>query len=295
MVLGEETFHAHLGSTLAILKCSGSFLVNFKHEKYSALGRFYLFLPLVIISICNLHYINLIVELIASGTSIKTANGFVVILVRLFNQIEIFHCCIFVILKSKKVADLLNAFLQIEQQLNVNYHNRKFISLLFLYGCVVIGTVIYSYFKRSFTLIILFTYIIIELFILSLIAQVLFFVYLTKMVNQQLNNDLETKKRLNLGFVVNLRNVREQLSDLYEKIQDVFGFAILIVVFNRALFLIQDVNVLVGQCLSFAYKETKFAEMLSDVFIGVIWCFLDSFLMIVAVIVCSKAEFEVNS
>jgi len=290
----KETLHSQIRSSLAILKYTGSCLVSFKEGKYTAHRRLYLFLPLVIIVLCNLNYLNILVTEVSTGKSLVSANSIVVFLVRLMTHLENFHCCIFVIIKSKKVADLLNDLMRIEKQLYVNYSNRKFLSALFLYGCVLSGNILYNFSVTESKTIVFLANVILEFFILSLIFQVLFFIHLTTMVNKQVNSDLESNENLNLNFVLNLRNVREELSEFYEKIQDVFGLAIVITLFNRALYVAQDVDLLVGQCLSLAFKKAEFADIVPKIFVSVIWSVLDYFMIITAVIVCSKAELEVG-
>jgi len=292
----KETLQAQIQPSLAVLKYSGTLLVSFKEGKYIPLRRLYLFLIVGIVLLCDCHYlINIIKTIVSTGKDIFSAKQFVLISAKLIYQTELFNCCFFVMFKTGRLAELLNGFLRIEQEISLKYNSKLFISIFTFFNCAILGNLIYTYLILEVKTIQIFAYIAIEQFVLSLIYQTLFFVHLTTTINKQLNQVLVSEKlHFNLAHVVKLRNTRELLSDLFDKIQDVLGLAILMAIFNIVFFFIEDVNEIVSLFLSFAYNQSKFSEIIINVIYCVIWSFLDLFLIITAVIVCSKNEFEVS-
>jgi len=292
----KEALQAQIQPSLAVLKYSGTLLVRFKDGKYFPVRRLFLFLPLAIVFLCNCRYLSDIIKtIVLTGKDIFSAKQFVLISAKLIYQTELFYGCFFVIFKTGRLAELLNGFLRIEQEIALKYNCKLFISMFTFLNSAILGNLIYTYLTMEVKTIVIFAYVAIELFVLSLIYQTLFFVHLTTTVNKQLNQTIDSEKlNLNLAHVVKLRNAREMLSDLYDTIQDVFGLAILIAIFNRVLFFIEDVNGIISLFLSFAYNQSKFSDIMNNLIYCFFWSFLDLFLIITAVIVCSKSEFEVS-
>jgi len=288
--------HAKIQPSLAILKYSGTLLVCFKDGKYVPRGRLYLLLIVGIMLLSDYNTLVKVVKtIISTWNDFFSAKQFVVISAKIMYQIEFFYECFFVAFRTGKLADLLNGFVKIDQLMSIKYSSKTYFLMVAFLGSLIVGNLIYTYLVIDYKKMSILAAVILEIFNLSMTFQVLFFVHLTTAINKQLNQVLESEKYFNFAHIVNLRNVREMLTDLYDKIQDTFGFAILMSIFVRALFFIHDVNITVAICLSFSYNRTKFTEVIYTFVYSVVWLFLDLFLIISAVMVCSKAEFEVSN
>jgi len=291
----EDTLHCRIRPSLAVLKYSGTLLVCLKEGKYVPHGSLYIFMIVGIMFLSDYKaFLKIFKTIVSMGKDVFTAKQFFVISAKIMYQIELFYDCYFVLFKTERLADLLNGFLRIDQLMSIKYSCKSYILMVTFLGSLIVGNIIYVYLVIDYQKILILAAVVLKLFNLSVTFQVLFFVHLTTTVNKQLNQVLESEKYLNLAHVVDLRNVREKLTDLYDQIQDMFGFAILMSIFDRGLFFIHDVNITVAICLSFTYNQTKFTDVINSVIYSVVWSFLDLCLIIAADIVCLKAEFEVS-
>lgn len=281
-----------LEPVVAFLKYSGSLLVYCKNGNYFFHRRACLALTLFIF-ICNFPLMMIFEELLTKGTELLTAKTIVLSLSRMLYQVAVFTGMYIVLFKTPKVALILNEMAKFHTNINTNFPSNKFV--ISIGGAIICSSLIFAFCLSRMSFLSICVYLIIEVFILSLTFQTMLAISLTfsflKSMNTIIVADIQTPIRL-----LNLRESHEKLADLYEDIQNTFGFFLTFSTIDRCTYFVQDVNDAVARVIDMLYSPQRELNFVSFSFIIVnsLWAVLDITLVFSIFVLCSKVEIEVR-
>lgn len=278
--------------SIALMKLSGTLLVAFRKGKYFACGKLVLLMSVLFCCICSAQDILILIEqdfVQQKFTAVHFLQAFAKLSYH-FLLINFYYIQFF---RTKKMAELLNKILQVTNLMQFKYSSFSFIfSSTFLTATILVNMFV-SYTSSQHSAALIFGDLYIEFYIAASTFNIVLFTNLIFSMNFNLNQNIISYQP-EINMILRLRKVRNIMYDAVDEFQSLFGFAILLVVFDRALYFMQDINELFETGIYFVCFHSLNNRTIYNILYSASWAFLDLTLVLAMVISCARIEVEVR-
>lgn len=291
--MSRKPLRTEVHKSIALMKLSGTLLVAFKQGKYSACGKLALLISVLFCVLCSTQDMPHLFEHVF-GPKPFTAAHFLQFIAKLFYHLILVNLYFIQFFRTKKMAELLNKIILVDNLLQFKYSALPFtISFISLLSTILINMFV-SYTSKQLPAALIFGDMYIEFYIAAHSFNIVLFAHLILSININLNKHILTHQP-KMNLILRLRKVRNIMIDTADEFQSLFGFAIFLIIFDRALYFMQDINELFEIGIYFVCFNSLNNRTVYSVLYNASWAFLDLALVLAIVISCAKIEIEVSA
>jgi hypothetical protein len=282
-----------------LFRCTGSLLVVEKNGKYAASDVFVRFSVAVVLLLCDYHYFKRLKSdygnLFASSDGF-TAKQLVSFMTNLLYQFMFLHFLYFIMLKTGKVAKMLNRFCEAFQMLtSARLWNNYVFSVCASAYILIMSIMLYRSNRRTQNFLPIMCYVIIDTFATSCSFQIIYFVKLLQQLSTEMNKKIRAiNRKSDVADLFFLQNAQINLFELQEELQSVYGFTALITIFDHGLYFVTDCSDMVAFFVRFYYSESDTYTMVNKIWVYLMWACLDLCFALWLIFACAKTEIQVH-
>jgi len=198
---------------------------------------------------------------------------------------------IFIIKCSRRVTQMLNHILSLEIIPDVHF-STPYVCLLYEVIVAVLNFVSYS---LNETIFVAFLPTATDVFVISIGVQVIFVHHLLGQSFKQLNLMIKETAKISPESVFRLRNLRSEIVAIFEEMQKIFGFMILVLIADHGLYVQIDAHYFISTIYDLSVGVKTSGKVLFENFVVyTAWATLDFLVVLLIILVCSTAETEVR-
>lgn len=286
-------------SPITLFKCTGSLLVVEKNGQYTPCGSFVRVSVALLLLLCDFQYLLRLKS--DYGNLFTSADGFaakqlVSFITNLLYQFMFLQFLFFILLKSGKVASLLNQFCETYQILTSNRVWNNYVFSLYSSAYILIMSImLYRSNRRTQTFLPIMCYVTIDAFVKSCSFQIIYFIKLLQQLSFEMNKQIKAiSKKSDVADLIFLQNAHIKLFKLQEELQSLFGFPALVAIFDQGLYFVNDCSDMVAFFVRFYYSESDMYDaMIKNIWVYLIWASLDLCFVLWLIFTCAKTENQV--
>lgn len=284
-------------SPIALFQCTGSLLVVEKNRQYAPRGIFMRLGVTVLLLLCDYFYyvrLNSDYGILFATTDGFTAKQLVSFITNLIYQFVLLHFLYIILMKTDKIASLLNQFNSAIKTLTNATARPDYVFCFSACSFIVIMTImLYRSNWRTQKLLNIMCYAIIDAFVTSFSFQIIYFVELLQRVSSEMNKRIRAinmKSPIEELFV--LENSFENLFKLQDELQALFGLSALVTIFDHGLYFVTDCSDMMAFFVRFYYSESD-AYSMDMISVYLIWVGLDVCFVLWFIFTCATTEKQV--
>jgi hypothetical protein len=290
--MSRKPLRNEVHKSIALMKLSGTLLVAFRKEKYFACGKLALLISVLFCFLCSTQDLPVLFEEVFMQQQF-TAAHFLHSIAKLSYHLVLLNFYFVQLFRTKKMAGLLNIILQVDNLMHFKYSSFSFIFFSVSLTSLILVNMIVSYTSKNLSVALIFGDLYVEFYLSASTINVLLFAHLIFSINHNLNNNILTCEP-DINLTLKLRIVRNIMNEAVDEFQSLFGFSIFLVIFDRALYFMQDINELFEIGIYFVcFHSLKNQTVFSVLYIAS-WAFLDLTLVLAIVFSCARTEVEVR-
>jgi hypothetical protein len=290
--MSRKPLRNEVHKSIALMKLSGTLLVAFRKGKYFACGKLALLISVLFCFLCSTQDLPILFEEVFMQEQF-TAAHFLQSIAKLFYHLVLLNFYFIQFFKTKKMAGLLNIILQVDNLMLFKYSSLSFILSSISLTSTILVNMIVSYTSKNLSVALIFSDLYMEFYLSASTINVLLFAHLIFSINRNLNKNIIICEP-DINFTTKLRIVRNIMNEAVDEFQRLFGFAIFLVIFDRALYFMQDINELFEIGIYFVCFHSLKNKTIFSVMYNASWAFLDLTLVLAIVVSCARIEVEVR-
>jgi hypothetical protein len=289
--MSRKPLRSEVHKSITLMKLSGTLLVAFRKGKYFACGKLALLISVLFCFLCSTQDMPVLFEEVFMQERF-TAAHFLQSIAKLLYHLVLLNFYFIQFFRTKKMAELLNTILQVDNLMQFKYSSFSFIIFSTSLTATSSVNMCVNYISKQLSPALIFGDLYIEYYIATSTLNILLFANLIFSINFNLNKNILTYKP-ETHLILKLRKVRNIIHEAVDEFQSLFGFSICLVIFDRALYFMQDINDLFEIGIYFVCFHSLRKPVFSVLYI-VSWAFLDLALVLAIVVSCARIEVEVR-